>query len=573
MNSNTALNIKEKRCFVPITFDENSPEEVENLYKTLADAVIDDTAESLRAWILKWSELDSVLAEISSRRYVAMTCDTADEQAAAAFSDFVEKIDPIQSKYHDILNKKLIGHPACDLLKPEFEMFFRSVRVSLDLFNQANIPLEVAEQKEVQAYQKITGAMSVEFQGKTHTLQQMNKYLESTDRDLRKNSWLLVQNRRLQDKEALDSAFDKLFALRHQIALNAGCKDYVEYIFKAKNRFDYTPADCKKFHDSIEKIVLPLLKKIHEKRATALGLKKLRPYDLVVDSKSRPALNPFQSGEELIEKCCRIYEKLNGQAGTWLRYMQKEHLIDPDSRLGKAPGGYQIGFDESRLPFIFMNAAGSDRDIYTLLHEGGHSFHQFAMANQPIVAYRDIPSEFAEVASMSMELIGSSEISEFYPNAEDAARSRQNCIEDVIELFPWIASIDSFQHELYVRPNHTAKDREKIWLSIMDRYDAGIDYSGYEMVRANLWQKQLHIFECPFYYVEYGIAQLGALQVWANFKKDKEVAFRKLFEAESLGSSRPLPELFARAGIRFDFSAATLEPLLETLWTEYEKFS
>lgn len=551
----------------------DSSEEVEKFYLKLAEEILPDTPDALRDWILSWSKLDSHLSEVSSRRYVKMTQNTADEKAARAYADFVEKIEPVRSKYHDLLNKKLMSHPSKESLESEFGLFFRSVKTSLELFSELNIPLETSEQIEVQAYQKITGAMSVEFDGKIQTLQQMAKYLESPDRELRKTSWEAVQKRRLADKERLDEAFDKLFLIRNKIAENAHCENYIDYIFKAKNRFDYTPKDCKDFHESIEKIVLPFQKKMYAIKKEQMHLDSLRPWDLNVDPFSRPPLSPFKSGEELIEKCARLFESLNPQAGLWFRKMQKENLIDPDSRLGKAPGGYQIGFDESRLPFIFMNAAENDRDIYTLLHEGGHSFHQFAMKEQPIIAYRDIMAEFAEVASMSMELIGSTQISKFYEDEESCARSKKSLIEDIFWLFPWVASIDSFQHELYLRKNHTAKDREEIWLSVMDRYDAGVDYSGYEKSRANLWQKQLHLFECPFYYVEYGIAQLGALQVFDNFKKDPKKAFDSLFYAESLGSSKTLPELFTSAGIRFDFSPQTLSPLLTSLWEEYEKIA
>lgn len=559
------------RKFVPINFKADSATDVAAIYESLVNEKIENTADALRSWILRWSEVDSVLSEVSCRRYVKMTCNTADQVAAKAYSDFVENISPVQQKYSDLLNKKLVAHPALDALKPEFECFFKNVQVSLELFNEKNIPLETKEQIEIQDYQKITGAMSVEYDGETRTLQQMNKYLELADRAKREDAFRTIWNRRLQDSEKLDEAYTKMFNLRNEIARNAGCKDFIEYIFKAKGRFDYSPADCKMFHESIEKLILPIQRKIYAKRKELMKLDTLRPWDINVDPLNRDPLKPFKNGSELIEKCDRIFEGLNRKAGAWARQMQAEGLIDPESRLGKAPGGYQIGFDETRLPFIFMNAAGTDRDIYTLLHESGHSFHQFAMAKQPIVAYRDIMAEFAEVASMSMELIGQSGIGQFYPNPADAARSRQNSLEDVIWLFPWVASIDSFQHELYARPNHTVKDRHDIWLSIMDRFDTGIDYTGLEDVRSNFWQKQLHLFECPFYYVEYGIAQLGALQVWANFKRDPEKAFDMLFKAEALGSSRPLPELFSTAGINFDFSPRTIEPLMQLVCDELDK--
>ena len=557
------------RTFVPENFNVDNVEEVKALYQSLLNEDVANSPEALRSWILRWSELGSVLSEVSCRRYVAMTCNTQDEAAAKAYEDFVSNIDPISNEYSDKLNKKLMAHPAKDKLKDEFGVWFRSVQVSLDLFSPGNIPLETEETMAVQAYQKITGGMSVEFDGGVKTMQQLGAYLEKTDRDLRERAFRTMWDRRLKDKDALDESFDKLFQIRNKIAKNAGCKDFIDYIFLAKRRFDYSPADCRNFHESVEKLVLPLLKEIYKKRAEKMGLKTLRPWDLSVDPLNRAPLKPYKNGDELIEKVDQIFESIHPQAGKWAREMQAKKLIDPDSRLGKAPGGYQIGFDESRLPFIFMNSAETDRDIYTLLHESGHSFHQYALANQPILAYRDVPSEFAEVASMSMELIGMSNLKPFYGNDSEAIRrSIEGELEDVIWLFPWVASIDSFQHELYSRPNHNAKDREEIWKGIMDRYDAGVDYSGFEAVRNNLWQKQLHLFECPFYYIEYGIAQLGALQVWANFKKDQKKAIDDLFMAESLGDSRPLPELFAAANIKFDFTAKTIEPLMQVVWDE-----
>ncbi|MBR2307964.1 MAG: M3 family oligoendopeptidase [Fibrobacter sp.] len=557
------------RTYVPENLNVDDTHEVSKLYRLLLQREIPVDSAKLRQWILDWSELESVLGEVSCRRYVAMTCNTADEKAAKAYTDFVENIQPIMNEYDDKLNKKLVAHPAKDALQGEFGEWFKGVQVSLDLFSPDNIALETEENKEIQAYQKITGGMSVEFDGETKTMQQMAAYMERTDRELRERAWRTMWERRLQDKDALDKSFDNLFAIRKQVAKNAHCKDFIDYIFLAKHRFDYSPADCEAFHESIEKLVLPLQKEIYKKRAQKMGLERLRPWDLNVDPLDRAPLKPYSTGDELIEKVDQIFESIHPQAGKWAREMQAKKLIDPDSRLGKAPGGYQIGFDESRLPFIFMNSACTDRDIYTLLHESGHSFHQFALAGQPIFPYRDVPAEFAEVASMSMELIGMSNLKPFYGNDREAIeRSTIGELEDVIWLFPWVASVDSFQHRLYNFPEHTASDRSDIWTEIMDRYDAGVDYTGLEAVRRNLWQKQLHIFECPFYYIEYGIAQIGALQVWANFKKDPKKAIDDLFRAESLGSSRPVKELFEAANIKFDFSPRTLEPLMQVVWDE-----
>jgi len=559
-----------KRQFVPANFTANNAESTKNLFKQLEQREIPD-AQALQKWILDWSELASVLAEDSARRYVAMTCDTKNQEAAEAYEFFVSNIDPVIFEETEKLQKKLIAHKNLSDLESEYGNWFRAVRTDLELFREENIPLETQINLEIQKYQKITGAMSVQYKGETKTMQQMSPYLQSPNREERKEAWHLLTERRLQDSDALDAAFDKLFSLRMQIAKNAGYKNYLDYIFKAKHRFDYTPQDCKNFHESIEKILLPLQKEILNIRAKKMGLSKLRPWDLGCDPLGRPALKPFKTGAELLSKCGNLFSRLNLQWKDWYAILEKENLIDADSRLGKAPGGYQIAFDETRVPFIFMNAAGTNQDVYTLLHECGHAFHQFAMAEQKLFAFRDIPSEFAEVASMSLELLGAADLQDFY-GTEDFSRSRLEALQDIISLFPWVAIIDAFQHELYARPNHTAKDRKEIWLSLQERFSTGIDWSGFETARAYLWQKQLHLFEVPFYYVEYGIAQLGALQIYANAKKDGDLAVQNLIKAERLGSSKPLPELFNTAGITFDFSPKTIEPLALMIWEEIGKF-
>jgi oligoendopeptidase F len=557
---------RSERAFVPESFATNDASQTTLLFKQLRQREIPDT-QALRKWILDWSELSSVLAEESARRYVAMTCDTRNKEAADAYEFFVSNIEPVILEETEKLQQKMIAHENLSELENEFGNWFKAVRTDLELFREENIPLETELNLEVQKYQKITGAMSVQYKGETKTMQQMSPFLQIPNRAEREEAWKLLTERRLQDSEVLDIAFQKLFSLRMQIAKNAGYEDYLSYIFKAKHRFDYTPQHCREFHESIEKIILPLQKEILQNRAKKMGLQKLRPWDLVCDPEGRPALKPFKDGAELVSKCGNLFSRLNPQWKEWYGILEKEKLIDADSRLGKAPGGYQITYDESRVPFIFMNAAGINQDVYTLLHESGHSFHQFAMAEQKLFAFRDVPSEFAEVASMSLELLGAADLSDFYSEA-DFRRSRTDALQDIISLFPWVAIIDAFQHELYVRPNHTAKDREEIWLALQARFDSGIDWAGLEKARSYSWQRQLHLFEVPFYYVEYGIAQLGALQVYANSKKDPSLAVQNLIEAEKLGSSKPLPELFKAANIKFDFSPKTIEPLARMIMDE-----
>jgi oligoendopeptidase F len=540
--------------------------QIRSLFEQLLQRELSNS-RNLRKWILDWSELSSALAEESARRYVAMTRDTKSKEAAENYEFFVSNIEPVILEETEKLQKKMIEHKNLNDLESEFGNWFKAIRTDLKLFSEKNIPLEVELNLEIQKYQKITGAMSVQYRGETKTMQQMTPYLQTPNREEREEAWRLLTERRLQDSEALDSAFDKLFSLRIQIAKNSGYENYLDYIFKAKHRFDYTPQHCKEFHESIEKIILPLQKEILQNKAKKMGLSKLRPWDLNCDPEGRSALKPFKNGKELISKCGNLFNRLNPQWKKWYGILERENLIDADSRLGKAPGGYQITFDKTRVPFIFMNAAGTNQDIYTLLHESGHAFHQFAMAEQKLFAYRDAPSEFAEVASMSLELLGSEDLSDFYSEA-DSRRSRIDALQDIISLFPWVAIIDTFQHELYTRPNHTVKDRKEIWLALQERFDSGIDWADLEKARSYLWQKQLHLFECPFYYVEYGIAQLGALQIYANTKKDNNAAVQNLIKAEKLGNSKPIPELFATAGIIFDFSPETIEPLAQIIMDE-----
>lgn len=554
------------RRFVPAHAVLDAPRVVQELADALLNRPLPDAA-ALDAWILDWSEWESCLREEGARRYIAMTCDTTDQAAAAAFASFVETIEPIVAQMSDQLRRRLVGHPQLEQIEQRYGNWLRSVRNGIALFRPENVALETEVALAVQEYQKTTGAMSVEFDGQTRTLPQMAVYQESPDRPLRESAWRAVAARRLQDKDALDRHFDKLFGLRLRVAANAGFAVCVSYIFQAKERFDYTPGDCAAFRDAVEKLVTPRYRAWLERRAQALGLPQLSPWDLDCDPAGRPALAPYQHADELLAKTGRIFQRISPKFGELFQRMVGQGLIDPESRAGKAPGGYQIGLDESRVPFIFMNGAGTNSDVYTLLHEGGHSFHQFAMGQQPIIGFRDSPAEFAEVASMSLELIGSDCMDSFYGPA-DAARSRIEQLEDALRLLPWVAMVDGFQHWLYSHPRHTPTERNAAWLELDQRFAGQLDWTGLEDARAHQWQRQLHIFEIPFYYVEYGIAKLGALQVWANWRKDPQATLDKLWNAWSLGYSRPLPELFQAAGIRFDFSADTISPLVELVENE-----
>jgi oligoendopeptidase F len=605
------------RAFVPQTIDLGDWPQIAPLFDQLEErAARCNSAEALERWLLDWSELNAALDEESSRRYIAMTCHTDSADAEKAYLHFVENIEPRLKPRQFALEKIYVAHPqreellkvgvqasACapdDKLKfelqPRYAVFDRDVKNHVDLFRPENVPLETEESKLAQQYQKLTGSLTVNFRGEEKTLVQMGRYLEEPDRALRQEAWELVAKRRLQEADKFDNIFDGQISLRQQIARKAGFENYRDYAFRKLGRFDYTPDDCEKFHDAVEKHIVPVQRELQAQRRAQLKLEKLRPWDLAVDPLNRPPLKPFAEVGEMVSRTQKIFDSLDGDLAGGFQQMQDLHLLDLDNRKGKAPGGYQQTMAEARVPFIFMNAVGLQRDVETILHEAGHAFHALAARDEDLHAYRGAPIEFCEVASMSMELLGNEFIGEFYPAPEvgtassrwvenqkhtggtpvplpssDANRARRVHLEGIVGVFPWIATVDAFQHWIYTHPGHTRDERTAAWLKLMQRFGGDVDWSGYETAHANLWHRQLHIFIVPFYYIEYGIAQLGALQVWANSKRDKAKALGDYKKSLALGGSRPLPELFQAAGCEFEFSEKTIQPLAKMLREELEK--
>lgn len=529
------------------------------------------TPAAFEGWLLDAGELSAALDEESSRRYIAMTCHTENADAEKAFLHFVENIEPQLKPRQFKLAQIFLTHPLRKQLpKDRYFVFDREKELQVELYRPENVPLETEEARLSQQYQKLIGSLTVQFRGQEQTLVQMGRHLEDPDRALRQEAWELVAKRRLQVADQIEQIFEQLLALREKIAANAGFRNYLEYAFRARGRFDYTPEDCRKFHEAIEKEVMPVLGELHQQRRSQLGLKALRPWDLAVDPLNRPALRPFERIDSLVSNTADIFTQLDSKLASEFNLMRDLRLLDLDNRKGKAPGGYQSTLAEARLPFIFMNAVGIQRDVETILHEAGHAFHALAARDEDLYPYRSAPIEFCEVASMSMELLGNEFIEKFYQPG-DAQRARRDHLEGIVEIFPWIATVDAFQHWIYSHPGHTRADRQQAWLDLMARFGGEVDWSGYEDARKNLWHRQLHIFIHPFYYVEYGIAQLGALQVWANSKKNKAQALGQYHRALSLGGSRPLPELFQVAGCRFDFSRETVKPLVNLVNQELAK--
>jgi oligoendopeptidase F len=543
---------------------------VEPILKELQNRSLDSKTD-LEQWLKDLNELEQALGEEGSIRYVRMTCKTDDPQIEKDYLDFLENIgEPSKPLFFGLLKKYWKSIYRSSLNEKDYFLFNRSVENQLALYREENTPLETELEKLSQQYQKLSGSLIVQYEGKEQTLQQMGRYLESTDRKKREEAWKLVSECRLKEKDKFEDLFDAMLKIRVQIAKNAGFDNYRDYMFRRKERFDYSAKDCEAFHETTEKTIKPLVHQMQKKRMAQMGLDSLKPWDMSVDPAGLAPLKPFENVDKLISGCETILGQVDPEFGQNFKKMKDLGLLDLESRKGKAPGGYQTDLEEARIPFIFANSVGVDHDVRTLLHEGGHAMHSFAWKHVLFYPYRHAPMEFCEVASMSMELMADPYLSVFYPNPKDAARSIICHLEDVITLLPWIATIDAFQHWIYTHPNHTRQERSKYWVSLRNRLGGTEDWTGFEDVRASLWHRQLHIFEVPFYYIEYGIAQLGALQVWKNFRKDKAEGVRLYKEGLAVGGSKTLPEIFKSAGIHFDFSLKMIEPLMAEVAKELE---
>jgi oligoendopeptidase F len=560
------------RHFVPTDFIVTDWQSLEPFFKDLLERNI-DKKEDLEKWLKDQSELEALVNEDACWRQIKMTCDTENKLLEEAFTFFCMEIQPKIQPYSDALNKKLVNHPLANELDAEkYFTYLRSIRKSIELFREENIPIQAELSVMQQQYGVISGKMTVTVNGEEYTLQQATKFLESHDRSLREEVYKKINERRLQDKESLNALFDQLIEKRNREAINAGFANYRDYRFKELGRFDYTAADCYKFHDAVKQHVLPLVNIIYQKKKEKLGLDTLRPWDIEAEPEGIKPLHPFKTSEELIEKSIECFSKLRPFFGDCLKKMQELKHLDLESRKGKAPGGYNCPLAESGAPFIFMNAAGQMHDVTTMLHEGGHAIHSFLAHPLELNGFKEYPMEIAEVASMAMELMSMDEWKTFFSNKEDLQRAKEHQLERVITIFPWIAIIDKFQHWIYEHPVHTHEERTAMWIEILNEFrDDVIDYSGLETYRNNVWQRQLHLFEVPFYYIEYGIAQLGAIGMWMQYKENRQLAMDNYCNALSLGGTKTLPQLFETAGLQFDFSPEKIKVLMEFVEKEMNR--
>jgi oligoendopeptidase F len=565
---------KEPRKLLPADFAVTTWEALQPYYEELQQRPLNSLAD-LEQWLRDISELEAVVSEDACWRQIKMTCDTTDKSLEEAFAYFCMEIQPKLQPYADAINKKLLASEFLkDLDQALYETYLRSVRKQVKLFREENVPLQAELSVMQQQYAVIAGKMTITVNDKEYTLQQAARFLESSDRALREEVFSKTAARRLEDKAALDQLYTTLVQKRDQVAHNAGFANYRDYKFEELGRFDYTKEDCFQFHAAVREHILPLVKRIQEKQQQKLGLDVLKPWDADAEPAGVKPLEPFHTGEELINKAISVFDELGPFFGECLRVMQQMGRLDLESRKGKAPGGYNCPLPETGVPFIFMNAAGQMKDLTTMVHEGGHAVHSFLSHRLALSAFKEYPMEIAEVASMSMELFTMDHWNIFFNNAEDLRRAKLQQLERAIVIFPWIATIDKFQHWVYEHPQHTVEERTENWVRILDEFSTSVvDWKGWEEYRAIGWQRQLHLFEVPFYYIEYGIAQLGAIAMWKQYKENKQQALDNYVKALSLGSTRTLPELYKAAGIRFDFSPAYVKELAEFVQTEIDKLN
>jgi oligoendopeptidase F len=563
---------KLERHYLPQDLTISSWEIIEPYFKELLERPI-NSKEELEKWLKDMSELEAAVSEDFCWRQVKMTCDTANKDLEESFNFFVLEIQPRIQPYAFELNKKLVNSPFINELDQEkYFTYLRSIKKSIELFREENIPIESEIAVLQQKYGMITGQMTVDVNGKTYTLQQASKFFESHDRQLREEVYKKIAERRYRDKDQLNDLFSQLVNKRNQEALNAGFDNYRDFKFKQLGRFDYTKEDTFRFHESVKLHVLPLVNKIYAHKKEKLKVDPLRPWDTEAEPEGTQPLAPFQTGKELLDKTIQCFTQLRPFFGDCLRKMNEMKHLDLESRSGKAPGGYSMPLAETGAPFIFMNAAQSMHDVTTMVHEGGHAIQSFLTHPLELSSFKDYPMEIAEVASMAMELFTMDHWDVFFDNKEDLKRAKEHQLERVITLFPWIAVIDKFQHWIYENPNHTLEERSKKWMEIFNEFSNDvIDYTSLEKYVETGWQKQLHLYEVPFYYIEYGIAQLGAIGLWKQYKSDPEKALDNYVNALSLGGTKTLPELYKAAGLQFDFSPENIKSLMEFVRDELEK--
>jgi oligoendopeptidase F len=529
-------------------------------YEALRDAPLD--AANVREWLAAWSRLDAMVDEAYSLAMIAYTADTQDAEREATYLRWASTIAPKLHEVRVALGRRLL--PLGGAL-PDLELLVREIRTDVAIFREANLP-RMAELEEMEAaYDRVTGGLTVEWDGEVKTIPALQPYLLEQDRAVRERAFRLGAGAYLEKHEELAALFDRMVRVRHALAQEAGFASYRDYAFTAKYRFDYGPDDCRAFHEAVEEAVLPAIARLRDARRQELGVDTLRPWDLQLQPRRTERLVPFRTVDEFVDGGRRIFGALDPELGAQFGIMASEALLDLESRQGKAPGGYCTRLPFRERPFIFMNAVGVHDDVSTLVHEAGHAFHSFLTANIPYVWQRSTGHEAAELASMSMELLAAPFLAKptgYYAPA-DAAAAQLEHLEDLLVGLPHIASVDAFQHWLYTDGlDASPAERDRHWLALRERFEPGVDWSGLEQERVARWYRQSHIFTAPFYYIEYGLAQLGALQVWRHARRDPAAALAGYKAALSLGGTVSLPGIYERAGASLVFDAPTMRELV-----------
>lgn len=568
------LPAKLERHFLPPALDFTSWANLEPWFKKLNEREINSAAD-LEAWIRDWSELESVFGEESGWRYINRSCDTTNPQYQEAYNFFIKELEPNMAPYNNGFEKKLMQSPYLEQLPAgKYAIWVRSLNESIRIYREENIPLFTEVDELAQEYAHCIGGSVIEWEGKELTIPQAGNLLKNPDREIRRQVFEKMVATREANREKLDTLFNKMVALRDRIARNAGFENYRDYMFSALGRFDYTTADCYTFHESVMAEVVPVGNAIDQDKKEKLGLASLRPYDTVVDVQNRMPLRPFETSDELLDKTIICLGRVHPSFAEHFTIMRRMNRFDLESRKGKAPGGYNYSLHESGVPFVFMNAANAHRDVVTMVHEAGHAVHAFLMRELEVKFFRENPSEIDELASMSMELMTMEHWDVFYSDAEELRRARTEHLEKIMNTLAWVATIDRFQHWIYENPAHTVAERNAAWMRIEEELgSAVIDWSGYEKARETLWHRQLHVFEMPFYYIEYGFAQLGAIAVWRNYKNNPEKAVTDYMRALRLGYTKSIGGMYEAAGVRFDFSRAYVRELMQFVKTEYDRYN
>ncbi len=563
-----------QRNFIPNDFVVKDWDGLMPFYKNLTERNL-DTVEQLEQWLLDRSELDAVVGEDYRWRYIRMTIDSNNEKSQNAFTEFIQEISPKMSPWFDKLNRKLLEAPSLEQLDQEkYKIYLRGIKNAIELYREENIPLFTKLTSMSKEFGKLTSKMTVEVNGEEFTLQQANVFLEQKDRALREEVYCKIWNRRMEDKEALDDLFSELIQLRHQIALNAGFDNYRDYKFRALNRFDYKIEDCFDFHQSIATEILPILKEWDNQRKKNMGVNPMRPWDSRVDELGRTPLRPYKNETELIDKTIICADKIHPMFGNFISIMREMKHLDLDSRKGKHPGGYNITLPETGVPFIFMNSAASVKDMRTMLHESGHAIHSFLTRDLELTSFKSFPSEVSELASMTFELLSVDHLSAFFEDETDIQRAKMEQLDRSIRMLPWVATIDKFQHWIYTNPNHTKEERKEAWREIFGQFDnPEWSYEGIEDFYDYRWQAQLHLFEVPFYYIEYGLAQLGALALWKQYCENKEAGIENYKAFMKLGNTKTIGEIYEAANIEFNFSRDYVRNIADFVREKMKEFS